>query len=85
MEQGAGQQSIIATKYVNNAPASGIERQRPICSYPTLAKYNGTGDVNQAQQLQLPGAGRQRVAPTAAELEQVRNSLRLRGVLVPTR
>ena len=85
VEQGQGPQSIIATKYVNNAPASGIERQRPVCSYPTVARYNGTGDVNQAGSFSCRAPSVNELTPTAAELEQVRNSLRLRGVLIPTR
>ena len=66
-------------------PASGIERQRPICNYPRVARHNGTGDVNQAGSFSCQAPSVNALAPTAAELEQVRNSLRLRGVLIPAR
>jgi hypothetical protein len=39
---------IIATKYVDNAPAKGIAMQRPLCPYPQKAWYKGTGDTNEA-------------------------------------
>jgi feruloyl esterase len=40
-EQGTAPDSIIATKY---GPAGKVEMTRPLCPYPQLAKYNGTGD-----------------------------------------
>lgn len=40
---------IIATKYKAGAnPASGIERTRPLCPYPQVAKYNGSGSTDEA-------------------------------------
>jgi hypothetical protein len=42
-EQGTAPDSIIATKY---GAASKVEMTRPLCPYPQLAKYNGTGDPN---------------------------------------
>ena len=35
---------IIATKFVNDRPASGIAFTRPLCVFPKLAAYKGTGD-----------------------------------------
>ena len=40
--------AIVATKYVNNVPAQGVEFQRPLCPYPQVAKYNGTGTTTSA-------------------------------------
>ena len=34
VEQGTPPASIVATKFVNNQPAQGIERTRPLCPYP---------------------------------------------------
>jgi len=48
VESGAAPQKIIATKYVDNAPAKGIAMQRPLCAYPMSARYNGSGDPNAA-------------------------------------
>jgi hypothetical protein len=42
-EQGTAPTSVIATKY---SKASKVEMTRPLCPYPQVAKYNGTGDPN---------------------------------------
>ena len=40
---------IIATKYLDDAdPAQGIKMTRPLCPYPQVATYKGTGDPNTA-------------------------------------
>jgi len=36
---------IIATKFVNDNPASGVSFTRPLCVFPKLAAYKGTGDA----------------------------------------
>jgi tannase/feruloyl esterase len=48
VEHGIAPQKIIATKYVDDTPQLGIAMQRPICPYPQVPKYNGTGDTNVA-------------------------------------
>ena len=47
-EKGAAPEKIIATKYVDNRPANGIALQRPLCVYPLVARYKGSGDKNDA-------------------------------------
>jgi len=49
VEQGPAPNKIIATKYVNepNAPPR-VKMTRPLCPYPGIAKYDGTGDPNSA-------------------------------------
>lgn len=42
-ENGTAPTSIIATKYGSSAK---VEMTRPLCPYPQLPKYNGTGDPN---------------------------------------
>lgn len=49
VEKGRAPQHIVATKYVDDTPAKGITMQRPICPYPSVAKYKGTGDTNKAE------------------------------------
>ena len=49
VEKGVAPNSVIATKYNNDMPQLGIAPQRPICSYPKIATYNGTGDPNLAR------------------------------------
>jgi hypothetical protein len=39
---------IIATKYVNDDPAQGVERTRPLCVYPKTAVYDGGGSIDDA-------------------------------------
>jgi Tannase and feruloyl esterase len=47
-EQGIAPERIVATKYVDNSPAKGVELQRPLCAYPLVARYKGSGDRNDA-------------------------------------
>jgi hypothetical protein len=48
VEQGVAPDKIIATHYVDNSPAKGVQMTRPLCPYPQQARYNGSGDPNQA-------------------------------------
>jgi hypothetical protein len=48
VDQGIAPQQIIATKYVNDDPASGIAFQRPLCTFPQVAHYSGRGDPTNA-------------------------------------
>ena len=49
VEKGIAPDKIIATKYVNDLdPAQGVKLTRPLCPYPQIAKYNGSGDTNDA-------------------------------------
>ncbi len=44
VESGSAPASVIATKYKEDTPQLGIQAQRPICSYPQMPVYNGSGD-----------------------------------------
>ena len=44
-EKGVAPQTVIATKYDSDKKAV---MTRPLCPYPAVAKYNGTGDTNDA-------------------------------------
>ena len=48
VEEGVAPKSIVAVKYVNNDPALGIQRTRPLCAYPKLAMYKGSGSTDDA-------------------------------------
>ena len=48
VEQGIAPARIIATKYVNDSPAQGVQRTRPLCAYPQLAQYTGHGSIDDA-------------------------------------
>ena len=48
VENGRVPEQIIATKYVGNQPTGAVERTMPLCAWPKVSRYNGTGDVNAA-------------------------------------
>jgi hypothetical protein len=49
VENGVAPGAIIATKYKTDGdPASGVVRTRPLCPYPQVARYKGTGSTDEA-------------------------------------
>jgi hypothetical protein len=49
VEQGSAPDSIVATKYKTNGdPSSGVARTRPLCPYPQVARYTGSGSIDEA-------------------------------------
>ncbi|MBV8818547.1 MAG: tannase/feruloyl esterase family alpha/beta hydrolase, partial [Acidobacteriaceae bacterium] len=49
VEQGQAPERIIASKYKTAAnPASGVERTRPLCPFPQIAKWSGKGSSDDA-------------------------------------
>ena len=48
VEQGIAPQQIVATKYVNDDSKQGVARTRPLCLYPQVARYKGTGSIDDA-------------------------------------
>ena len=49
VEQGTAPGKIIATKYVSDLdPRQGVKFTRPLCPFPEIAKYKGSGDTNDA-------------------------------------
>jgi feruloyl esterase len=49
VEKGAVPDKIIATKYeMDGNPTSGVARTRPLCPYPQVAKYKGSGSIDDA-------------------------------------
>ena len=82
VEQGVAPTAIIATKYDDKGA---IRRQRPVCAYPQIAAYRGSGDVSAAGSFACvtPGAGQLPV--NATDIMLIQNSLRQRDVLGPRR
>lgn len=39
-------EKIVATKWVNDTLHNEVLRQRPLCMYPKIQKYDGLGDPN---------------------------------------
>ena len=48
VEQGVAPAAIIATKYKSGTPADGVAFTRPLCPYPQVARYKGTGSSDDA-------------------------------------
>jgi feruloyl esterase len=49
VEDGVAPAEIIAAKYkADGNPASGVVRTRPLCPYPQVAKYKGSGSTDDA-------------------------------------
>jgi hypothetical protein len=48
VEKGVVPAQIIATKFVADDPAKGAAMTRPLCSFPQIAKYKGSGDRTSA-------------------------------------
>jgi feruloyl esterase len=47
VEKGKAPETITATKFVNNTPPA-VEMTRPLCLYPKVARYNGSGSTSVA-------------------------------------
>jgi feruloyl esterase len=47
VEAGVPPQTIVATKFVGDMPPA-VEMTRPLCVYPKVAKYNGSGSTSMA-------------------------------------
>lgn len=48
VEKGVPPTRIVATKFVSDDKAKGVARPRPLCPFPQVAKYKGTGDIADA-------------------------------------
>ena len=46
VEKGIEPKDIVATKYKSDVPKLGVQMTRPLCPYPQVAKYKGSGDTN---------------------------------------
>jgi Tannase and feruloyl esterase len=49
VEFGIAPEQIIATKFINDNPASGVAFTRPLCVFPKVASYKGTGNPTDAE------------------------------------
>lgn len=58
VERGVAPESVIATKYNNDRRAQGVKMTRPLCAYPKIAKYKGSGDQNDAANFVCASSGK---------------------------
>ncbi len=54
VEQGIAPDGIIATKYAGDVIGAAVLRTMPLCKYPEEARYNGTGNVDEATSWSCP-------------------------------
>ena len=47
VEAGVAPETIVAAKFGNTTPPT-VQMTRPLCVYPKIAKYNGSGNPNVA-------------------------------------
>jgi hypothetical protein len=58
VDHGIAPDRIIATRYKSGAdPASGVVRARPLCPYPQIAKWKGTGSTDDADNFVCASSG----------------------------
>jgi Tannase and feruloyl esterase len=48
VEKGTAPTTVIATKQPGGGAAAAVKMTRPLCAYPQVAKYKGSGDTNEA-------------------------------------
>lgn len=48
VEHGTGPSMIIASKMAGEGSSAAVKMTRPLCAYPQVAKYKGSGDTNDA-------------------------------------
>ena len=46
MEDGDAPDRLVATKYVDDVPNLGVQMTRPLCVFPQVPRYTGSGDTN---------------------------------------
>ena len=54
VEKGAAPQSIIATKFDHDNPKGPVLRTMPLCPFPAMARYKGSGDIHAAANWSCP-------------------------------
>jgi hypothetical protein len=56
VEKGVAPGAVVATKYVEDNPGKGAKMTRPLCAYPQIAAYKGTGDTNDSANFECKAA-----------------------------
>ena len=82
VERGVAPEVIVATKYDDKGATT---RQRPVCAYPQVAVYRGSGDINAASSFACRTLDASQLPTEATDIVMIQNSLRQRDVLGPVR
>ena len=54
VEKGTPPKSIIASKYADDDASKSVQRTMPLCPFPSKARYNGSGAINDAANWACP-------------------------------
>ena len=82
VERGVAPEVIVATKYDDKGATT---RQRPVCAYPQVAVYRGSGDINAASSFACRTLDASQLPTEATDIVMIQNSLRQRDMLGPVR
>ncbi len=58
VESGRAPSAVIATKFIDDDPSKGVKMTRPLCPYPEVAEYSGSGDKSAAGSFACKTPGR---------------------------
>ncbi len=83
VEQGVAPERVVATQFVGDDPTKGIVRERPLCAYPKMAHYKGSGDVNDPANFVCGSTDTANLTPNPADMAQIKYSLKVRNVIGP--
>ena len=57
VEQGTAPEQVVARKHENDDPAGKVVRSRPLCAWPRVARYTGTGSIDAASSFECRAPG----------------------------
>jgi pimeloyl-ACP methyl ester carboxylesterase len=55
-ERGVEPEQLVATKFEDDDPARAVQTTRPLCSYPAVARYEGSGSTDDAANFRCEAA-----------------------------
>ncbi|MFD8566683.1 tannase/feruloyl esterase family alpha/beta hydrolase [Streptomyces sp. NPDC059639] len=68
VERGTAPKKMVATKYVADVPENGVAMTRPLCPYPQVARYDGSGPTSEASNFRCADDWADFVADVAREM-----------------
>jgi len=80
VEKDIAPDAIPALKFLDNNPSMGIVRSMPLCKFPEMAHYNGSGNINDASNWTCPSGDRSLLS-TGLDGDRAG----VRGIVVPER
>ncbi len=75
VDQGIPPAQIIATKYNNDIPSDGVAFSRPLCTYPKIATYGGSGPTTSASSFACVNAEKEDNGPPILGINSTPNGI----------